>query len=41
MENKSKLIHLLDARADRLLYTYRTQEKAADRYEAWERWRKR
>lgn len=41
MENKSKLIHLLDARADRLLYTYRTQEKAADRYESWERWRKR
>lgn len=28
MENKSKLIHLLDARADCLLYTYRTQEKA-------------
>ena len=41
MENKSKLIHLLDARADRLLYTYRTQEKAADRCESWERWRKR
>ena len=41
MENKSKLINLLDARADRLLYTYRTQEKAADRYESWERWRKR
>ncbi len=28
MEDKIKLIHLLDARADRLLYTYRTQEKA-------------
>lgn len=28
MENKSKLIHLLDAHANRLLYTYRTQEKA-------------
>lgn len=28
MENKSKLIHLLNARADCLLYTYRTQEKA-------------
>ena len=41
MENKSKLIHLLDARADRLLYTYRTQEKAADRYEHWEKIRKR
>lgn len=32
MENKSKLIHLLDARADRLLHTYRTQEKAAKAY---------
>lgn len=41
MEDKIKLIHLLDARADRLLYTYRTQEKAADRYAFWERWRKR
>lgn len=41
MEDKIKLIHLLDARADRLLYTYRTQEKAADRYEFWERWCKR
>jgi len=40
MEDKIKLIHLLDARADRLLYTYRTQEKAADRYESWERRRK-
>lgn len=28
MEDKSKLIYLLDARADCLLYTYRTQEKA-------------
>lgn len=28
MEYKIKLIYLLDARADRLLYTYRTQEKA-------------
>lgn len=41
MENKSKLIYLLDARADRLLYTYRTQEKAADRYGHWEKIRKR
>lgn len=41
MENKSKLRALLDARADRLLYTYRTQEKAADRYEHWEKIRKR
>lgn len=41
MENKRNLIHLLDARADRLLYTYRTQEKAADRYEHREKIRKR
>lgn len=26
----------LDARKDRLLYTYRTQEKAADRYARWD-----
>lgn len=30
MENKSKLIHLLDACADRLLYTYRTAHKKKD-----------
>ncbi|WP_288749396.1 SLATT domain-containing protein [uncultured Corynebacterium sp.] len=34
------LTGLLDARRDRMLYTYRTQEKAADRYQQWEKCRK-
>lgn len=34
------LTGLLDARRDRILYTYRTQEKAADRYQQWEKCRK-
>ncbi|KAA8719357.1 SLATT domain-containing protein [Corynebacterium spheniscorum] len=34
------LIHLLDVRQDRMLYTHRTQEKAADRYDRWESARK-
>lgn len=29
---RKQLVSLLDARQDRMLYTYRTQEKAADRY---------
>ncbi|WP_290225340.1 SLATT domain-containing protein [Corynebacterium confusum] len=33
-------VGLLDARRDRMLFTYRTHEKAADRYQKWEKCRK-
>lgn len=34
--SRNRLIAQLDTRQDRMLYTYRTQEKAADKYERWD-----
>lgn len=39
-EETTLLLALLDARQDRMLYTYRTHEKAADRYTRYEKYRK-
>ncbi len=41
MSSRDKLIALLDARKDRMLYTYKAHEKAADRYAQREQFRKR
>lgn len=38
---QSDLINLLEKRCDNILYTYRTHEKAADKYEFYEKLRKR
>lgn len=34
--SRNRLVAQLDARQDRMLYTYRAQEKAADKYERWD-----
>ncbi|WP_255456058.1 SLATT domain-containing protein [Corynebacterium sp. NML180780] len=40
LDSVAAFVGLLDARRDRMFFTYRTHEKAADRYQHWEKCRK-